>query len=130
MSGVSQSSALLQRTTARTIEVLTSTTVNTKAVLNTISDSQWWKDSISYLRPLHVRLKLGPLRVRLKKAINVEISQTSPKCLMRVLCLFSGSRVRFAPQSGWIGQSERRAGEARLQLVLRGAVHRSIYQPG
>ncbi|XP_053503129.1 NBAS subunit of NRZ tethering complex isoform X1 [Ictalurus furcatus] len=53
VSGVSQPSALLQRTTARTIEVLTSTTVNTKAVLNTISDSQWWKDSISYLRPLH-----------------------------------------------------------------------------
>ncbi|KAM9497126.1 NBAS subunit of NRZ tethering complex isoform 1-T1 [Clarias gariepinus] len=52
-SGLSQHSALLQRTTARTIEVLTSTTVNTKAVLNTISDSQWWKDSISYLRPLH-----------------------------------------------------------------------------
>ncbi|TSL47624.1 Neuroblastoma-amplified sequence [Bagarius yarrelli] len=52
-SGVSQPSALLQRTTACTIEVLTSTTINTKAVLNTISDSQWWKDSISYLRPLH-----------------------------------------------------------------------------
>ncbi|GAA6069813.1 NBAS subunit of NRZ tethering complex isoform X1 [Tachysurus ichikawai] len=51
--GVSQPSALLQRTTARTIEVLTNTTVNTKAVLNTISDSQWWKDSVSYLRPLH-----------------------------------------------------------------------------
>ncbi|KAF7694273.1 hypothetical protein HF521_008026 [Silurus meridionalis] len=50
---VSQSSALLQRTTARTLEVLTTTTMNTKAVLNTISDSQWWKDSISYLRPLH-----------------------------------------------------------------------------
>ncbi|KAK3506670.1 hypothetical protein QTP70_013761 [Hemibagrus guttatus] len=51
-SGVSQPSALLQRTTARTIEVLTNTTVNTKAVLNTISDSQWWKDPVSYLRPL------------------------------------------------------------------------------
>ncbi|XP_062857972.1 NBAS subunit of NRZ tethering complex [Trichomycterus rosablanca] len=51
--GVGQPTALLQRTTARTMEVLTTTTLNTKAVLNTISDSQWWKESINYLRPLH-----------------------------------------------------------------------------
>lgn len=50
---MSPPSALLQRTTACTMEVLTSTTINTKAVLNTISDSQWWKDSITYLRPSH-----------------------------------------------------------------------------
>lgn len=78
--GVSQPSALLQRTTARTIEVLTSTTINTKAVLNTISDSQWWKDSVSYLRPLHVSSELRPLLRRLK---NVEIGRNFFVSLVR-----------------------------------------------
>uniref|UniRef100_A0AAR2M583 Neuroblastoma-amplified sequence N-terminal domain-containing protein n=1 Tax=Pygocentrus nattereri TaxID=42514 RepID=A0AAR2M583_PYGNA len=47
--------ALLQRTTARTMEVLTNTTLTTKAVLTAVSDSHWWKESLNYLRPLHVR---------------------------------------------------------------------------
>ncbi|KAA0708511.1 Neuroblastoma-amplified sequence [Triplophysa tibetana] len=44
---------LLHRTTARTIEVLTNTTTTTRAVLTAVSDSHWWKDSLSLLRPLH-----------------------------------------------------------------------------
>nr|XP_055042803.1 NBAS subunit of NRZ tethering complex [Misgurnus anguillicaudatus] len=43
---------LLHRTTARTIEVLTNTTMNTRAVLTAVSDSHWWRESISLLRPL------------------------------------------------------------------------------
>ncbi|KAK7116870.1 hypothetical protein R3I94_023298, partial [Phoxinus phoxinus] len=44
---------LLHRTTARTIEVLTSTSVSTRAALTAVSDSQWWRESLSLLRPLH-----------------------------------------------------------------------------
>ncbi|RXN16918.1 neuroblastoma-amplified sequence [Labeo rohita] len=44
---------LLHRTTARTIEVLTNTTVTTRAVLTAVSDSHWWRESLSLLRPLH-----------------------------------------------------------------------------
>ncbi|XP_069742445.1 NBAS subunit of NRZ tethering complex isoform X2 [Narcine bancroftii] len=47
------SSDLLQRTTAKTMEVLSSTSMTTKAVLHAVSDAQWWKKSLSYLRPLH-----------------------------------------------------------------------------
>uniref|UniRef100_A0A4W4GXW6 Neuroblastoma-amplified sequence n=1 Tax=Electrophorus electricus TaxID=8005 RepID=A0A4W4GXW6_ELEEL len=46
---------LLQRTTARTMEVLSSTTHTTKAVLSAVSDPHWWRESIRYLHPLHVR---------------------------------------------------------------------------
>ncbi|XP_067884632.1 NBAS subunit of NRZ tethering complex [Heterodontus francisci] len=46
---------LLQRTTAKTMEVLSNTSITTKAVLHAVSDAQWWKKSLSYLRPLHDR---------------------------------------------------------------------------
>ncbi|XP_066532404.1 NBAS subunit of NRZ tethering complex [Hoplias malabaricus] len=52
-SGGTQPTALLQRTTARTMEVLTNTTLTTKAVLTAVSDSHWWKESLNFLRPLH-----------------------------------------------------------------------------
>ncbi|KAM7368017.1 hypothetical protein PAMP_014272 [Pampus punctatissimus] len=44
---------LLHRTTAKTMEVLTTTGVTTKAVLTAVSDHRWWKESLNYLRPLH-----------------------------------------------------------------------------
>ncbi|XP_031726223.1 NBAS subunit of NRZ tethering complex isoform X2 [Anarrhichthys ocellatus] len=44
---------LLHRTTAKTMKVLTTTRLTTKAVLTAVSDHRWWKDSLSYLRPLH-----------------------------------------------------------------------------
>ncbi|XP_070705315.1 NBAS subunit of NRZ tethering complex [Pempheris klunzingeri] len=44
---------LLHRTTAKTMEVLTTTGLTTKAVLTAVSDHRWWKESINYLRPLH-----------------------------------------------------------------------------
>uniref|UniRef100_A0A8C1T3R8 NBAS subunit of NRZ tethering complex n=1 Tax=Cyprinus carpio TaxID=7962 RepID=A0A8C1T3R8_CYPCA len=44
---------LLHRTTARTLEVLTNTTMTTRAVLTAVSDSHWWRESLSLLRPLH-----------------------------------------------------------------------------
>ncbi|XP_042359181.1 neuroblastoma-amplified sequence [Plectropomus leopardus] len=44
---------LLHRTTAKTMEVLTTTGLTTKAVLTAVSDHRWWKDSLNYLRPLH-----------------------------------------------------------------------------
>ncbi|XP_013918331.1 PREDICTED: neuroblastoma-amplified sequence [Thamnophis sirtalis] len=49
----SQSADLLQWTTAKTMKVLSNTTLTTKAVLHAVSDRQWWKKSIAYLRPLH-----------------------------------------------------------------------------
>ncbi|XP_022626095.1 neuroblastoma-amplified sequence isoform X1 [Seriola dumerili] len=44
---------LLHRTTAKTMEVLTTTGLTTKAVLSAVSDHRWWKESLNYLRPLH-----------------------------------------------------------------------------
>ncbi|XP_066561749.1 NBAS subunit of NRZ tethering complex [Amia ocellicauda] len=52
-SSTRQSADLLHRTTAKTIEVLSNPSMTTKAVLHAVSDSQWWKKSVSYLRPLH-----------------------------------------------------------------------------
>ncbi|XP_063170753.1 NBAS subunit of NRZ tethering complex [Candoia aspera] len=49
----SQSADLLQWTTAKTMKVLSNTTLTTKAMLHAVSDRQWWKKSIAYLRPLH-----------------------------------------------------------------------------
>lgn len=46
---------LLHRTTAKTMEVLTTTGLTTKAVLTAVSDHRWWKESLNYLRPLQVR---------------------------------------------------------------------------
>ncbi|XP_030054710.1 NBAS subunit of NRZ tethering complex [Microcaecilia unicolor] len=47
-----QSTDLLYRTTATTMKVLSNTTMTTKAVLQAVSDAQWWKKSLTYLRPL------------------------------------------------------------------------------
>ncbi|XP_045917344.1 neuroblastoma-amplified sequence-like [Micropterus dolomieu] len=44
---------LLHRTTAKTMEVLTTTGLTTKAVLTAVSDHRWWKESLNYLRPQH-----------------------------------------------------------------------------
>nr|XP_060503222.1 NBAS subunit of NRZ tethering complex [Panthera onca] len=41
--------------TAATMKVLSSTTTTTKAVLQAVSDGQWWKKSLTYLRPLQGR---------------------------------------------------------------------------
>ncbi|KAH0621966.1 hypothetical protein JD844_023774 [Phrynosoma platyrhinos] len=49
----SQSADLLQWTTAKTMKVLSNTTLTTKAMLHAVSDRQWWKKSLTYLRPLH-----------------------------------------------------------------------------
>ncbi|XP_025998349.1 NBAS subunit of NRZ tethering complex isoform X2 [Astatotilapia calliptera] len=54
-SSVGTAGDLLHRTTAKTMEVLTTTGLNTKAVLTAVSDHRWWKDSLNYLRPLHGR---------------------------------------------------------------------------
>lgn len=43
---------LLHRTTAKTMEVLTTTGLTTKAVLTAVGDHRWWKESLNYLRPL------------------------------------------------------------------------------
>ncbi|XP_045700376.1 neuroblastoma-amplified sequence isoform X3 [Phyllostomus hastatus] len=49
------SADLLQWTTATTMKVLSDTTTTTKAVLQAVSDGQWWKRSLTYLRPLQGR---------------------------------------------------------------------------
>uniref|UniRef100_A0A452VGC5 NBAS subunit of NRZ tethering complex n=1 Tax=Ursus maritimus TaxID=29073 RepID=A0A452VGC5_URSMA len=46
-------SDLLHWSTAATMKVLSSTTTTTKAMLQAVSDGQWWKKSLAYLRPLH-----------------------------------------------------------------------------
>uniref|UniRef100_A0A8C4W7S3 NBAS subunit of NRZ tethering complex n=1 Tax=Gopherus evgoodei TaxID=1825980 RepID=A0A8C4W7S3_9SAUR len=47
------SADLLYWTTAKTMKVLSNTTTTTKAMLHAVSDGQWWKRSLTYLRPLH-----------------------------------------------------------------------------
>lgn len=54
-SSVGPAGDLLHRTTAKTMEVLTTTGETTKAVLTAVSDHGWWKESLNYLRPLQVR---------------------------------------------------------------------------
>ncbi|XP_069462044.1 NBAS subunit of NRZ tethering complex isoform X2 [Ambystoma mexicanum] len=49
------SADLLHRTTSSTMKVLTNTTMTTKAVLHAVSDGQWWKKSLTYLRPLQAQ---------------------------------------------------------------------------
>ncbi|XP_069925849.1 NBAS subunit of NRZ tethering complex isoform X1 [Oryctolagus cuniculus] len=48
----SSSADLLHWTTATTMKVLSNTTTTTKAMLQAVSDGQWWKKSLAYLRPL------------------------------------------------------------------------------
>uniref|UniRef100_A0A8C9NH09 NBAS subunit of NRZ tethering complex n=1 Tax=Serinus canaria TaxID=9135 RepID=A0A8C9NH09_SERCA len=48
-----QSADLLYWTTSKTMKVLSNTTLTTKAMLQAVSDGQWWKRSLTYLRPLH-----------------------------------------------------------------------------
>ncbi|EHB07797.1 Neuroblastoma-amplified sequence, partial [Heterocephalus glaber] len=48
----SGSADLLSWTTAATMKVLSNTTTTTRAVLQAVSDRQWWKKSLTYLRPL------------------------------------------------------------------------------
>uniref|UniRef100_A0A8C3M7B8 NBAS subunit of NRZ tethering complex n=1 Tax=Geospiza parvula TaxID=87175 RepID=A0A8C3M7B8_GEOPR len=48
-----ESADLLYWTTSKTMKVLSNTTLTTKAMLHAVSDGQWWKRSLTYLRPLH-----------------------------------------------------------------------------
>ncbi|XP_045405017.1 neuroblastoma-amplified sequence [Lemur catta] len=48
----SSSADLLHWTTATTMKVLANTTTTTRAVLQAVSHGQWWKKSLTYLRPL------------------------------------------------------------------------------
>ncbi|XP_037986196.1 neuroblastoma-amplified sequence isoform X2 [Motacilla alba alba] len=48
-----QSADLFYWTTSKTMKVLSNTTLTTKAMLHAVSDGQWWKRSLTYLRPLH-----------------------------------------------------------------------------
>ncbi|XP_036191191.1 neuroblastoma-amplified sequence isoform X1 [Myotis myotis] len=48
----SSSADLLHWTTATTMKVLSNTTTTTRAVLQAVSDGQWWRKSLTYLRPL------------------------------------------------------------------------------
>ncbi|XP_066242241.1 NBAS subunit of NRZ tethering complex [Saccopteryx leptura] len=47
----SSSADLLHWTTATTMKVLSNTTTTTRAMLQAVSDRQWWKKSLTYLRP-------------------------------------------------------------------------------
>ncbi|XP_054589706.1 NBAS subunit of NRZ tethering complex isoform X1 [Nothobranchius furzeri] len=51
-SAVGTAGDLLHRTTAKTMKVLSTTGLTTKAVLSAVSDHRWWKESLSYLHPL------------------------------------------------------------------------------
>uniref|UniRef100_A0AAQ5YKA6 Neuroblastoma-amplified sequence N-terminal domain-containing protein n=1 Tax=Amphiprion ocellaris TaxID=80972 RepID=A0AAQ5YKA6_AMPOC len=76
-SSVGTAGDLLHRTTARTMQVLTTTGLTTKAVLSTVSDHRWWKESLIYLRPLQVRTGLYLLdREATNK--NLELQGCSP----------------------------------------------------
>ncbi|XP_041419494.1 neuroblastoma-amplified sequence isoform X2 [Xenopus laevis] len=69
-----QSADLLQRTTATTMKVLTNTTMTTKAVLHAVSDGQWWKKSLTYLRPLQAQ-ESGDEVIRSATEANVRVGK-------------------------------------------------------
>ncbi|XP_014445107.1 neuroblastoma-amplified sequence isoform X2 [Tupaia chinensis] len=54
---------LLQWTTATTMKVLSNTTTTTRAVLQAVSDGQWWRKSLTYLRPLQGQEFGGAYRI-------------------------------------------------------------------
>uniref|UniRef100_A0A8C7YVQ8 NBAS subunit of NRZ tethering complex n=1 Tax=Oryzias sinensis TaxID=183150 RepID=A0A8C7YVQ8_9TELE len=66
---------LLHRTTTKTMEVLTTTGLTTKAVLTAVTDHRWWKESLNYLRPLQVRTAHQD---RLSENSNLERQGCSP----------------------------------------------------
>ncbi|XP_006910303.1 neuroblastoma-amplified sequence isoform X1 [Pteropus alecto] len=59
----SNSADLFHWTTATTMKVLSNTTTTTKAVLQAVSDGQWWKKSLTYLRPLQGQEFDGAYRI-------------------------------------------------------------------
>ncbi|XP_036080545.1 neuroblastoma-amplified sequence isoform X2 [Rousettus aegyptiacus] len=59
----SSSADLFHWTTATTMKVLSNTTTTTKAVLQAVSDGQWWKKSLTYLRPLQRQEFDGAYRI-------------------------------------------------------------------
>uniref|UniRef100_A0A8C6MLY0 NBAS subunit of NRZ tethering complex n=1 Tax=Nothobranchius furzeri TaxID=105023 RepID=A0A8C6MLY0_NOTFU len=70
-SAVGTAGDLLHRTTAKTMKVLSTTGLTTKAVLSAVSDHRWWKESLSYLHPL-------PVRARVCGNSNLELQGCSP----------------------------------------------------
>ncbi|XP_036729104.1 neuroblastoma-amplified sequence isoform X1 [Balaenoptera musculus] len=59
----SNSTDLFHWTTATTMKVLSNTTTTTRAVLQAVSDGQWWKKSLTYLRPLQGQEFGGAYRI-------------------------------------------------------------------
>uniref|UniRef100_A0A669QNV1 NBAS subunit of NRZ tethering complex n=1 Tax=Phasianus colchicus TaxID=9054 RepID=A0A669QNV1_PHACC len=66
------SADLLYWTTTKTMKVLSNTTMTTKAMLHAVSDGQWWKRSLTYLRPLHGQELGDVLKSGLGENITVE----------------------------------------------------------
>uniref|UniRef100_A0A3P9LQ30 NBAS subunit of NRZ tethering complex n=1 Tax=Oryzias latipes TaxID=8090 RepID=A0A3P9LQ30_ORYLA len=69
---------LLHRTTAKTMEVLTTTGLSTKAVLTAVTDHRWWKESLNYLRPLQGHSAGTAHQDRLSENSNLERQGCSP----------------------------------------------------
>uniref|UniRef100_A0A669QNV6 NBAS subunit of NRZ tethering complex n=1 Tax=Phasianus colchicus TaxID=9054 RepID=A0A669QNV6_PHACC len=72
MSKDTESADLLYWTTTKTMKVLSNTTMTTKAMLHAVSDGQWWKRSLTYLRPLHGQELGDVLKSGLGENITVE----------------------------------------------------------
>ncbi|KAM6915430.1 NBAS subunit of NRZ tethering complex [Xenentodon cancila] len=77
-SPVGKAGELLHRTTAKTMKVLTTTGHTTKAVLTAVSDHRWWKESLSYLRPLHGHDAGATSQEALSENSNLERQGCSP----------------------------------------------------
>uniref|UniRef100_A0A8C8DVP0 NBAS subunit of NRZ tethering complex n=1 Tax=Oryzias sinensis TaxID=183150 RepID=A0A8C8DVP0_9TELE len=69
---------LLHRTTTKTMEVLTTTGLTTKAVLTAVTDHRWWKESLNYLRPLQGHSAGTAHQDRLSENSNLERQGCSP----------------------------------------------------
>uniref|UniRef100_A0A8C3LCW7 NBAS subunit of NRZ tethering complex n=1 Tax=Chrysolophus pictus TaxID=9089 RepID=A0A8C3LCW7_CHRPC len=72
MSKDTESADLLYWTTTKTMKVLSNTTMTTKAMLHAVSDGQWWKRSLTYLRPLHGQELGDVLKSGLGENVTVE----------------------------------------------------------
>ncbi|XP_041831827.1 neuroblastoma-amplified sequence isoform X2 [Melanotaenia boesemani] len=71
---------LLHKTTAKTMEVLTTTGLTTKAVLSAVSDHRWWKESLRNLRPLHGQDAGATSQEGVRENLNLERQGCSPLC--------------------------------------------------
>ncbi|NXJ11056.1 NBAS protein, partial [Odontophorus gujanensis] len=110
---VNQSADLLYWTTTKTMKVLSNTTMTTKAMLHAVRDGQWWKRSLTYLRPLHGK-ELGDV---LKSGLGENVTVEKQGCHPFYESLFADPYVAESEIS--YGTYQNNSSESFAEVLLR-----------